>query len=213
MDGVPQLRPWLSSFGWQMWLHTGWSPECLGCLVPLSTASSRVTEEVMAIRHKVIHLLIPEDLEAVSCVFAGLSEKQLEQTMAAIYRSSHRDPGGQCYRDRKLFPSIILQAVCDHQDCFIDTHVSWPGSVHDSRVLRHSPLYRRSTHLQGTSSSQMEGTHASNIHSPLITPYNRPIQGVGTQHFNCHHSRACSIVESAFGMIKTRFRAIFLQAL
>ncbi|KAG7483551.1 hypothetical protein MATL_G00039540 [Megalops atlanticus] len=48
---------------------------------------------------------------------------------------------------------------------------------------------------------------------PLITPYKRPVQGVGAQRFNSHHSRARSIIERAFGMRKTRFWAIFLQAL
>ncbi|KAG7221143.1 hypothetical protein INR49_017521, partial [Caranx melampygus] len=51
------------------------------------------------------------------------------------------------------------------------------------------------------------------IRHPLITPYKRPVQGVAAQHFNSHHSRARSIIERAFGMMKTRFRAIFLQAL
>ncbi|KAF3837706.1 hypothetical protein F7725_009474 [Dissostichus mawsoni] len=46
---------------------------------------------------------------------------------------------------------------------------------------------------------------------PLITPYRQPLQGVGPQRFNSHHSRARSIIERAFG--KTRFRSIFLKAL
>ena len=33
------------------------------------------------------------------------------------------------------------------------------------------------------------------------------------QRFNTHHSRARSIVERAFGMMKTRFVCIFLEAL
>ncbi|CAI5669854.1 unnamed protein product [Oreochromis niloticus] len=47
---------------------------------------------------------------------------------------------------------------------------------------------------------------------PLITPYKRPVQGVGALRFNSYHSRARCIIERAFGMMKTRFRAIFLQA-
>ncbi|KAJ3592875.1 hypothetical protein NHX12_005213, partial [Muraenolepis orangiensis] len=41
----------------------------------------------------------------------------------------------------------------------------------------------------------------------------RPIRGVAAQRFNGHHCRARSIIERAFGMMKTRFWAIFLQAL
>ncbi|KAK7929165.1 hypothetical protein WMY93_005560 [Mugilogobius chulae] len=48
---------------------------------------------------------------------------------------------------------------------------------------------------------------------PLITPYKRPVQGVRAQRFNYHHSRARSLIERAFGVMKTRFRAIFFHAL
>ncbi|CAJ1081202.1 protein ALP1-like [Xyrichtys novacula] len=48
---------------------------------------------------------------------------------------------------------------------------------------------------------------------PLITPYRLPVRGVAAQHFNGHHARARSVIERAFGMMKTRFRAIFLKAL
>ncbi|XP_052778539.1 putative nuclease HARBI1 [Mya arenaria] len=44
------------------------------------------------------------------------------------------------YINRKGFPSVILQAVCDHNMRFIDIYCGWPGSVHDARVLRNSPL-------------------------------------------------------------------------
>ncbi|KAG7456357.1 hypothetical protein MATL_G00251370 [Megalops atlanticus] len=111
----------------------------------------RVTEEVVAIRHKVIHRpKTPEDLEAVSRGFAGLARHRAFLKAAGAIDGCHvrikppSGPDGQCYRNRKLFPSIVLQAVCDHQGRFIDTYVGWPGSVHDSRVLGHSPLYRSS---------------------------------------------------------------------
>lgn len=123
-------------------------------------------------------------------------------------------PDGQCYRNRKLFPSIILQAVCDHQGRFIDTYVGWPGSVHDSRVLRHSPLYAQSSYPPPGHFILADGGYPCLQRPlPLITPYKRQVQGVGAQRFNSHHSRARSIIERAFGMMKTRFRSIFLQAL
>ncbi|XP_045930212.1 putative nuclease HARBI1 [Micropterus dolomieu] len=139
--------------------------------------------------------------------------KQLEQSTAAMSASSHRAaPMVSGYRNRKLFPSIILQAVCDHQGRFIDTYVGWPGSVHDSRVLRYSPLYRSSRYPLPGHFILADGGYPCLQH-PLITPYKTSIQGVGAQRFNSHHSRARSIIERAFGMMKTRFRAIFLQAL
>ncbi|XP_067270852.1 putative nuclease HARBI1 [Pseudorasbora parva] len=181
----------------------------------------RVAEEVVAIRHQVIHLPnTPEKLDAVCRGFAGLARHRAFLKAAGAIDGCHvrikppSGPDGHCYRNRKLFPSIILQAVCDHQGRFIDTYVGWPGSVHDARVLRHSPLYRRSVYPPPGHFILADGGYPCLQHPlPLITPYRRPVQGVGAQRFNLHHSRARSIIERAFGMMKTRFRAIFLHAL
>ena len=42
------------------------------------------------------------------------------------------------YINRKKFHSINLQVICDENMVFIDMLTGWPGSVHDSRVLRNS---------------------------------------------------------------------------
>ncbi|XP_056437328.1 uncharacterized protein LOC130374536 [Gadus chalcogrammus] len=136
------------------WLASGTSYRVVSRVfgMPRSTVHRivhRVTEEVVAIRHKVIHLpKTPEDLVAVTNGFAGLARHRAFGKAAGAIDGCHvrikppSGPDGHCYRNRKLFSSIILQAVCDHQGRFLDTYVGWPGSVHDSRVLRHSPLYR-----------------------------------------------------------------------
>ncbi|KAL7399102.1 hypothetical protein ABVT39_020322 [Epinephelus coioides] len=148
----------------------------------------RVTEEVVAIRHGVIYLpKTADDLAAVTQGFAGLARHRAFLKAAGAIDGCHvrikppSGPDGQCYRNRKLFASIILQAVCDHQGRFIDTYVGWPGSVHDSRV-------------QGTQPT----VQACHLPSSRVLHLGR---------------RARSIIERAFGMMKTRFRAIFLQAL
>ncbi|XP_046888417.1 uncharacterized protein LOC124475677 [Hypomesus transpacificus] len=38
----------------------------------------------------------------------------------------------------------------------------------------------------------------------LITPYKNRLRGVAQQRFNAHHARARSVIERAFGMMKTR---------
>ncbi|XP_019222771.1 putative nuclease HARBI1 [Oreochromis niloticus] len=208
------------------WLASGASYRVVSRVfgMPRSTVHyivHRVTKEVLAIRYLVIHLpTTPEDLEVVFRGFAGLARHRAFMKAVGAIDGCHirikcpSGPDGQCYRNRKLFPSIILQAVCDHRGRFIDTYVGWPGSVHDSRVLRHSPLYSQSVYPPPVHFILADGGYPCLQRPlPLITPYKRPVQGVGAQRFNSHHSRARSIIERAFGMMKSRFRAIFLQAL
>ncbi|XP_024866356.1 protein ALP1-like [Kryptolebias marmoratus] len=208
------------------WLASGASYRVVSRVfgMPRSTVHRivhHITEEVVAVCHQVIHLpKNPEDLEVVSHGFAGLARHRAFVKAAGAINGCHiqikplSSPDGQCYRNRKLFPSIILQAVCDHRGRFIDTYVGWPGSVHDSRVLRHSPLYRQSVYPPPGHFILADGGYPCLQRPlPLITPYKRPLQGVGAQGFNTRHSRARSIIERAFGMMKTRFRVIFLQAL
>ena len=52
--------------------------------------------------------------------------------------------------------SLCFQLVCDDNMLFTDVLASWPGSVHDSRVLRNSELWSNAankfpgdTHLLG----------------------------------------------------------------
>nr|XP_054595132.1 putative nuclease HARBI1 [Nothobranchius furzeri] len=208
------------------WLASGTSYRVVSRVfgMPRSTVHDivhRVTEDVVAILHQVIHLpKTPEEMEVVSRGFAGLARHRAFMKAAGAIDSCHirikapSGPDGQCYRNRKLFPSIILQAVCDHQGRFIDTYVGWPGSVHDSRVLRHSPLYRQSAYPPPGHFILADGGYPCLQHPlPLITPYKQVVLGVGAQRFNSHHSRARCIIERAFGMMKTRFWTIFLKAL
>ncbi|XP_053180445.1 putative nuclease HARBI1 [Scomber japonicus] len=208
------------------WLASGASYRVVSRVfgMPRSTVHRivhRVTGEVVAIRHKVIHLpKTAEDLAAVTRGFAGLAGHRAFLKAAGAMDGCHvrikppSGPDGHCYLNRKMFSSIILQAVCDHQGRFVDVYVGWPGSVHDSRVLRHSPLYTQAAYPPPGHFILADGGYPCLQHPlPLITPYKRPLQGVGPQRFNAHHSRARSIIERAFGMMKTKFRAIFFKAL
>lgn len=52
-------------------------------------------------------------------------------------------PDGHCYINRKMFASIICQAVCDHQGHFLDLYVGWTPEFSSTghctgRFLQHS---------------------------------------------------------------------------
>ena len=54
------------------------------------------------------------------------------------------------YFNRKGFHSIVLQALVDHENRFMNVNVGWPGSVHDARILSNSEVFlieERQEHL------------------------------------------------------------------
>ncbi|XP_067452751.1 putative nuclease HARBI1 [Thunnus thynnus] len=179
----------IESLVFLFWLASGASYKVVSRVfgIPCSTVYRivhRVTEEVVAIHHMVIHLLkTQEDLEAVSRGFAGLARHRAFMKAAGGINGCHvhikllSGPDGQCYRNRKLCPLIILQAVCDHQGHFHDTYVDWPGSVDDTRVLCHILLYRSSLyHLPGHL-ILTDGWYPCLQHPLPLIPYKRPVQG------------------------------------
>lgn len=92
------------------------------------------------------------------------------------------EPHAQCYRNRKLFMSYQLQAVCDHAGRFIDVFIGYPGSVHDARVLRSSYLFRNATYPPPGTFLLGDGGYPC-LERPigLITPFKNPVRGVAQQ--------------------------------
>ena len=47
------------------------------------------------------------------------------------------------YINRKNIRTINVQGICDSDCVFTDVDVSWPGNVHDSRILKNSDVYMK----------------------------------------------------------------------
>ena len=58
---------------------------------------------------------------------------------------SGRDENNEVFINRKQFPSLVLQACCDHNMKFTDCFIGYPGSVHDARVFENSDLHERTS--------------------------------------------------------------------
>ena len=117
------------------------------------------------------------------------------------------------YVNRNRFCSIQLQGLVDHTGKFIDIYTGFPGSVHDSRVLRHSSLYRRGTYPpRGFYLIADKGYYCLLRPITVVIPFRNP-EDERQQEFNHALNRARVTVEQTFGQMKVRWRSIFTKAL
>ena len=123
------------------------------------------------------------------------------------------------YFNRNRYHSVILQALVDHEYMFLDIYVSWPGSVHDARVLANSTLYNKCesgdlfpnwTVTMGNTIIPLVilGDPAYPLRSWLLKPFSDT--GLSRKHrnFNLRLSRARVVCENAFGRLKGRWKLL-----
>ena len=123
------------------------------------------------------------------------------------------------YFNQKKFPSIVLQAMVDHEYRFMNVYAGWPGSVHDARILANSDLFAmgEAGTLVPNSVQTMSGVPVpvvilGNPAYPLLPWLMKPYPGVGLsakhRKFNNRLSRARVVTECAFGRLKGRWRCL-----
>ena len=126
------------------------------------------------------------------------------------------------FRNRKGWFSVNAQCVVDHELMFTDVYVGWPGSAHDARVFRNSPLYLAAEAGQplmpNTPTRSIGGTDiplvllgdpAYPIQTWLQKPYRTGVNTTADQRqFNYRLSRTRMVVERAFGRLKGRWRIL-----
>lgn len=116
------------------------------------------------------------------------------------------------YCNRKKYFSINLQAVVDSQMQFINVYCDEPGSLHDARVLRRSPLYNvanENKEMLFPQNTFIIGDSAYPSLSWLVPPFRNNGHLTPQQtEFNYMLSSTRMIVEKTFGLLKGRFRRI-----
>lgn len=116
------------------------------------------------------------------------------------------------YCNRKKYFSITLQGVVDANMRFTNIYCGEPGSLHDARVLRRSPLYQtaeQNKEILFPGNTFIIGDSAYASLSWLVPPFkdNGHLTPQQTE-FNFLHSSTRMPIERAFGYLKGRFRRI-----
>lgn len=116
------------------------------------------------------------------------------------------------YINRKDFHSIVLQACCDHEMFFTNCYCGWPGSVHDSRVLRNSDIFDSASNRHDDffpKNSHLLGDAAYPLKTWIMTPYKDNGHLTEQQKtYNYLHSSTRMVIEQAFALLKGRFRRL-----
>ncbi|KAJ8001008.1 hypothetical protein DPEC_G00186350 [Dallia pectoralis] len=190
--------------------------------VPKSTVHRiihRVAQHIMANLKRAISFPLAGELHAVGQGFVKLSGRPAFSNVVGAIDGSHvRIKPPQQHRldylNYKGFYSVNMQAICDSNGRFLDIFVGYPGSVHDTRIMKNSSFYRTRQYPPTGYILLGDGGYPC-LDTPvcLITPYKEPVNGQIQGRFNYYHARARSIIERAFGMMKTRWRSTLFRAL
>lgn len=128
----------------------------------------------------------PTAIGAVDCTHIGILKPRLH---------------GDEYINRKGKPTLNVQATCDAKEMFTSVDVSWPGSVHDSRIWRNSQICLE---LRNKDNAVLLGDNGYGIESCLMTPFRNPTPGAELR-YNKLLKKERVIIERCFGQLKRRF--------
>lgn len=112
------------------------------------------------------------------------------------------------YINRKKFHSINVQVICDENMVFTDILAGWPGSVHDSRVLRNSNVYNMAAN-KFPGNAHLLGDGGYPLQTWLMTPYRDNGHLTPEQtFFNSVLSSNRQTVERSIRLLKGRWRKL-----
>ncbi|KAL1419992.1 hypothetical protein MTO96_024738 [Rhipicephalus appendiculatus] len=127
-----------------------------------------------------------------------------------LFRLSRETFDDVCERFRRssFYPNA---GICNEDNRFLDVFIGFPGSVHDARVLRESPFFPEAAAKCGDGCYLLGD--CAYPHPPwLLTPYKDNGQRFPQwkKRFNKCHSQQRVAIENTFGLLKQRFRRLYL---
>ncbi|WAR01051.1 ALPL-like protein [Mya arenaria] len=93
----------------------------------------------------------------------------VEHFGTSLYKISAFLLENHLHKLKKRYPSNQMQEVCDRKLQQLDTYTGWPGSVHDARVFKNSPLQDACQQLHGQYHSI--GDSAFSLSRYMLVPY------------------------------------------
>ncbi|XP_029443214.1 uncharacterized protein LOC115083494 [Rhinatrema bivittatum] len=110
------------------------------------------------------------------------------------------------FRNCKHFHSLNVQVVCDAHMNILNVVPRYPGSCHDSYILRHSALFRQfeeGMYGQGW----LLGDAGYGCRPWLLTPVAQP-RTPAERRYNEAHTSTHSVIERTFRVLKSRFKCL-----
>lgn len=157
----------------------------------------------------------PKDQDAVNIMERFQRSSGFPSVIGAIdgthikIRAPVKDPNS--YINRKGFHSINVQVVCDSRGLFTHCYAGQPGSVHDARVFRNSPVapFLELAEEYFPNNSHLIGDAAYGIHPHMMVPFrNNGHLTIRQRNFNYCLSSTRMAIERAIGQLKIRFRIL-----
>lgn len=111
----------------------------------------------------------------------------------------------QMYRNNKHYHSINLQLVCAPDLRILDVVSQFPGSTHNTNLLKQSKIHERFEN--GEFNGWLLGDEGYGVKPWLLTPFDKPVTKAEIR-YNISHSSTYSVLERTVEVLKSRFRCL-----
>ncbi|XP_069059640.1 putative nuclease HARBI1 [Pleurodeles waltl] len=170
---------------------------------------SNVLRDVLCalIKHMSSYIQFPRRAELPTVKAAFYHVEHIPHVIGAIYGTHialvppRRNE--QVYRHRTNFHSVNVQVVCLANQYISHVTARYPGSVHDSYILRNSSVPHMIAPLQRDRVWLVGDFDYPNL-PWLMTPVRHPTSAA-EDHYNEAHGHTRQVIQRCFGLLKARF--------